>query len=521
MAVSSSSSAPPQSLLRYSPAMTAILIVVACGTSVADIDLWGHLRFGLDTLARGSLIARDPYAYSIRGLPWIRHEWLSEIILAWMYAKLGVVGLKLVRFVCAAAMVIFLAGAVAETGARIQIQLAVLIAAAIALSPEMEFRPQLFTYAMLAAVMWLLAREIFHPPAPLWIAIPMLALWSNLHGGFVTGLAALGIFTALAGVADLRAGRGFRRGIRLSAVTTLAAAATLVTPYGIGTWIAVLRTLSHPPMINEIVEWAPLPAAMIAIWHMPGLALLFDVVVVVLFASFAIAIGAAPRGEDFPLVAIATVMIVAAISALRNVPLGIIGCAAPLTRHLGLALGAISETEPSAADARARVRSSPLTEAVLATLALLLAFKIGVFSRQMDMEFTFPTGAVAFLRQHQLSGNILCKFSWDDYVLYHCSPDSHVFLDTRYEMIYPDRIALEYEDFYHDRPDAARILASYPHDYVMLDPAAPANALMASSKGWKLIYRDNQALLYARATSPAAASPEVPVLAVAPPSRFP
>jgi hypothetical protein len=513
--------APAPSLLRYSPAMIAILIVVACGTSIADVDLWGHLRFGLDTLARGSLAMRDPYAYSIRGLPWISHEWLSEIILAWMYTKLGVAGIKLVRFACAAAMIICLAGAVAETGARIGLQFAVLVVAAIALSPEMQFRPQAFTYAMLAAVMWLLARENFRPPAPLWVTIPMLALWSNLHGGFVTGLAALGIYALCATVADLRAGRGFKHGARLFAITIAATAASLATPYGIGTWTSVLRTLSHPPMMNEIVEWKPLPGAMLAIWHMPGLSLLFDIIVLILFAGFVIALAVAPRGGDFPLVAIAVVMIAAAVSALRNVPLGIIGCAVPLTRHLALALGMPPGAEPRTSQVWPSARIGRLSESILAILAVFLAFQIGVFSSTMKVDFTFPTGAVAFLLQHHLSGNILAKYSWDDYVLFHCSPESHVFLDTRYEMVYPDRIAREYEDFYHDRFDARRVLDAYPHDYVMLDPAAPAIALMSANPRWKLIYADDQALLYARAHSRAAALPGVPFQAAAPHSRFP
>jgi hypothetical protein len=519
--MSTSRAAPVQSLLRYSPAMIAILIVVACGTSTADIDLWGHLRFGMDTLNRGSLAMSDPYAYSIRGLPWISHEWLSEIILAWIYAKLGVVGIKLVRFACAAAMVICLAGAVAETGARIELQFAVLVLAAIALSPEMQFRPQVFTYAMLAAVTWLLACENFRPPAPLWITIPMLALWSNLHGGFVTGLAALGIYALCVSVADLRAGRGFNRGGRLFAITIAATVATLATPYGVGTWTSVLRTLSHPPMMNEIVEWKPLPAAMLAIWHMPGLSLLFDIIVVIFFAGFAIALIIAPRGKDFPLVAIAVVMIAAAVSALRNVPLGVIGCTVPLTRHLALALRQPTDAEQRVAEAWPPARASRLTEAILAILAVFLAFQMGIFSSTMNVDFTFPTGAVAFLRQHRLSGNVLAKFSWDDYVLYHCSPQSHVFLDTRYEMVYPDKIAHDYEDFYHNRFDAKRVLNAYPHDYVMLDPAAPAIALMSSEPGWKLIYADDQALLYARARSPASALPGIPFQAAAPRSRFP
>jgi len=508
------------SLLRYSPAMVAILIVAACSTSTADIDLWGHLRFGSDVLARGHLLMRDPYAYSIPRLPWISHEWLSEIILAWMYAKLGVVGLKLVRFACAAAMVICLAGAVGETSAAIEIQLAVLILAVIALIPEMQFRPQAFTYAMLSAVMWLIARDNFGRRAALWIAIPMFALWCNLHGGFVIGLAALGIYSAWTALAGLRERHGLGPSLKLAAITGAAAAATLLTPYRLGAWLSVLRTLSHPAMINEIVEWKPLPLAMVAIWRMPGFSFVFDCVIAILFAALAASVLIAPRGGDSGLLAIAAVMIAAAVSAFRNLPLAVIGSVTPLARHLALASGMLRRGAPVAA-AGDLPRASILTESVLAILAAVLAIWSGVFSPAMAVDFTFPAGAVAFMQRHGLGGNILCRFAWDDYVLYHRLPEGRVFLDTRYEMIYPDRIAREYEDFYNNRADAVRVLDAYPHDFVMLDPGAAANRLMSSRGDWMLIYRDQDSLLYARAGSTAAQIPGIPVIGTAPAPSFP
>ena len=68
--------------------------------------------------------------------------------------------------------------------------------------------------------------------------IPMLALWANLHGGFIMGIAALGAYAAVSGLQDVIAGRGYNRAIRLAAITGTATLATLVTPYGLGTWYA-------------------------------------------------------------------------------------------------------------------------------------------------------------------------------------------------------------------------------------------------------------------------------------------
>src|SRR5688572_26835224 len=47
----------------------------------ADVDLWGHLRFGLDILETRSLHSVDPYSFT-SDRPWLNHEWLAEVVIA-------------------------------------------------------------------------------------------------------------------------------------------------------------------------------------------------------------------------------------------------------------------------------------------------------------------------------------------------------------------------------------------------------------------------------------------------------
>ena len=77
------------SLLRYSPALVLLLIVVADSAQIPDSDLWGHLRFGQAVLASGHVISRDTYSYSAAGGVWRNHEWLSEVAMAAMFDRLG------------------------------------------------------------------------------------------------------------------------------------------------------------------------------------------------------------------------------------------------------------------------------------------------------------------------------------------------------------------------------------------------------------------------------------------------
>jgi hypothetical protein len=192
----SSPPAPALNLFRYAPALVLLLIVLADAHQLTDPDLWGHVRFGQATLAAGHLTNRDPYSYSAFGLPWFNHEWLTELLMGWLYNSFGVAGLKLWKFACTAATIVLLADALAATGASASLQMNLLLIAALAIMPQMQFRPQLFSFTLMAAIIALLARHTYRGRAPLWLAIPIMTLWANLHGGFIMGLAALFIYAA-------------------------------------------------------------------------------------------------------------------------------------------------------------------------------------------------------------------------------------------------------------------------------------------------------------------------------------
>jgi hypothetical protein len=61
--------------------------------TIADPDLWGHIRFGQDILRNGSVVQSDIYSYRTHGRHWINHEWLSEVIFAGLYNRSGPAGL--------------------------------------------------------------------------------------------------------------------------------------------------------------------------------------------------------------------------------------------------------------------------------------------------------------------------------------------------------------------------------------------------------------------------------------------
>src|SRR3954454_15284796 len=71
-------------------------VVLACGVAlslnVADPDLWGHVQYGRDALAHG-LPTTTTYSYIAEGYPWVNHEIVAEIAMAYGANWFGATGL--------------------------------------------------------------------------------------------------------------------------------------------------------------------------------------------------------------------------------------------------------------------------------------------------------------------------------------------------------------------------------------------------------------------------------------------
>ncbi|MGH7913696.1 MAG: hypothetical protein ACREPW_03460, partial [Candidatus Binataceae bacterium] len=501
----------------YSPALVVFIIAIADAGRWADPDLWGHIRFGQLALTLGHAPVRNPYSYSAPGSLWRDPEWLAEALLAISYDTFGIVGLKLMKFGCTAVTVLLMALAAAETRASVRIQLAVLTVAGLALIPMMQFRPQLFTFMLLSGLMVLLARDSFRPPsASIWLAIPIFALWANTHGGVAAGLAALALYAGVRGLEDLLRGRGLRGSIRLSAVTLACAAATLINPYGFGNWLTVERAIRNPMTRAIISEWQPLLFNITQQWHeSPGTAVNYAMVIALPLA-LAVCFVIRPRGGDLPLVAVAALMAFGAWLSVRNMALAVIVTVAPLCRHASLVLENRRFNDPASVEPR-----GAFNEILVGALALLIVLESGLFSRTLTVQFGIPKGAVDFMQAHELRGNLLCDFSWGDYLIWRMAPSSKVFIDGRYDFAYPMSVIRDYFDFKFDGPRAAAVLDAYPHDYVLMTPASPVRELMERRLDWKLIYSDSDASLFARADSPAAHLEGVPIRGRVQPQAFP
>ena len=136
-------------------------IALATADNFAEPDLWIHMLTGQTTLRTGHIPRFDTYSYAAANMPWHNHEWLSQVALAFFYAHLGVFGLKLLKLLCSIILIVAMAIGISASGASGRVQRLTLILSAVAISTQMQFRPQLFTFMVISVVMMSLALEVY------------------------------------------------------------------------------------------------------------------------------------------------------------------------------------------------------------------------------------------------------------------------------------------------------------------------------------------------------------------------
>ena len=128
------------------------------------------------------------------------HDWpnalaFSEVVFYGLDSALGERGL-LVAQVAAVAMAFGVLGVlVRRTGATDAAAAIVLVVVAVgALGAIAVVRVQLFSLVLFPVLLALLHREAREPSRAIWLLVPLVALWSSLHGAVLAGLAVAGSY---------------------------------------------------------------------------------------------------------------------------------------------------------------------------------------------------------------------------------------------------------------------------------------------------------------------------------------
>ncbi|MDE3089833.1 MAG: hypothetical protein KGJ80_10685, partial [Chloroflexota bacterium] len=174
---------------------TAILLIglfTMAVRGIADADFWWHLRTGQLIVETGAVPHVDVFSFTKAGQPWVAHEWLSEVFIYTLY-RLGSFPLLIITF--AALIALAFAFVYVRCDGKPYVAAFTVLLAALATAPLWDVRPQMIT--MLVASIFLFGLDTFHRKQDwrgIWLLVPLMVLWVNLHSGYVLGLGIIAIY---------------------------------------------------------------------------------------------------------------------------------------------------------------------------------------------------------------------------------------------------------------------------------------------------------------------------------------
>jgi hypothetical protein len=458
---------------RFGTLGASALLFALASITIADPDLWGHLRFGGDILASRRIPLVDPYSFT-QDRPWINHEWLSESAMAAAYGLGGVTGLTILKgtLVFSTLLVVWRSLARSAVPVRLAVTGFVILGAGSVLAP---MRPQLFSmlcFAMLARTL-----SIASARTRLWLPV-LFALWANLHGGWIVGLGVTAAW-ALAAVVARRTDA-----IVWMLVAATSAAATLLTPYGVALWRFLWETVGFT---RDITEWQPLLSQPVMNWLPVAVAVAASIVLL------------SHRGvlRRLEIGATLALLAVCAIRVSRIGPIVVVCAAILLAPEMARRWPMRS---PIALDQAVDRRAA----AGLGVAGIAAALAVASYSLTQiavpAAPWTPPLAAAQ--RLAGASGRLVTFFDWGEYAIWHFGPRLRVSMDGRRETIYSDRRLAEHDAIVSGTAEGLAALAEWQAEYVWLPASATTTKAWLAGHGYRLDYEDADSFVAVRSDLP-------------------
>jgi hypothetical protein len=464
-------------------------------------DLWGHLAYGRLIVTERAIPSIEPFMPLSRGVRFVDFSWLSQVL---GYAAFRWEGIAAIQSLYAASITLslgLLAYGIARRTQSIWPELAALGACTwLEWQQFLIVRPQLAGLACFVLLFVSLAQK--RPGNERWFLVPLvLALWTNLHGSFLIGLALVLTFAVGRGVDVLRRTATWRAvgldgTFRTYAILFVPAAlAVLLNPYGWSIFRAVWETARNPNLA-DLVEWRPLTIEM-----RQGQAA--AVIALALIVFYRLTPRRVSSSEWLLLVGLGAASLHSSRMIVWWAPVAsyylAIHGAAIRNRYRGSVrrseVGGRRRTSPAWAFAAVLVICGA---AVSSPLGIVLLHH-GRADPERSLSPQTPLAATEYLNAHPPRGQIFNTYEWGDYLIWAGPKGLRVFVASHAHLV-PADVWQDYMRVITLKSGWQQILDRYRVGVAVLDPDQQGDLVDAlrDSPAWSIADEDERSVIFVR-----------------------
>ena len=481
-----------------------LFLIVGGKDLLGDADTAWHIGIGRYILETGTVPDTGIFSYTAANMPWMAHEWLTELIFAVIHKFAGLNGIVLLAALAIAYTHSTFYGFLLFRGVNTVLALILTIALIITTSVHWLARPHIIS--MLFTLVWYMALENYRLRGARQIyLLPVLTiLWVNLHGGFMAGLLLIAVYWSGC-LAEFLFSRDEKEKadqkkhlIVYGKVGLLAVAAALVNPHGYKAILFPFRIMGQKLNVGRINEWlspnfhdfVPYEYMLLALIIVLGFSIVkfgfIEAGLVILWTH--LSLYSVRYGPIFGI-------IVTPILAVRLESL--IKTGSERGNRLLKSIYGLSERLQ-------RISGSLKGHAVpilVIFFVILITLRGGRLLGMPLLAYDFdkknvPVEAVEFAERSGIQGRLFNTYHFGGYLIYKGFPKDGVFVDGRADMY--NEILKNYFDVVDLKPEWKDILARFDIDWILITANSPLSVLLLETDQWSLVYADKVSNIFVR-----------------------
>lgn len=511
----------------------AILMLAAVfGIPLLTGDLFTALASGRDSMA-WEWNSPDTWAFSTGNSTWVNQNWGASVLLYLAEQYFGGTGLLAVKFTLLALCLLFLILAMLER--KIPPVIALFVAAAVTggLNVYTVLRPNLFTLMFLCLELWLLERT-FSRPRTVWLVVPVIAVWANIHGGFIFGLGLLCLFCGCIMIPEIikNPGHAWKKQWHFpAAILAGFLLAGLANPFGFTNLTFPFRMM-HAGVWHTVRDWLPVCETNQLSFFMSGIIAFFITGgIIFILSGIRLACHFFCKNSKIPWREIMETGEWKLILFEAGTAIGTGIMAVCSNRFIAIALPVLAI--PLACQLKwvfdfTRLRR--ILPAVLQGCLLLFCIVITrdnllnyhpanpllntgpgtLFERMHYVNKNYNSKLIQFINSNHITGNVFNPWLWEGFLRWNC-PQLKVFIGGRAQQVYSEEAFHWYQYLTGNKvpsmanADPVQLLRAIKADILITSHSDASSDLIytALSTGcWIIIYADERDLLFANTSRP-------------------
>ncbi|MEW6570589.1 MAG: hypothetical protein AB1390_05385 [Nitrospirota bacterium] len=523
------------------------LVFAVFNAKIWDPDFWWHLKTGEYIYQTKSLPEKDPFAFTSLPKDPINPEskrikfiltqyWVAQVLFYAVYKVFNFQGIIYMRAAILTLLMLLLYAGIRRERVGFLTSFLLLAPAVLIFYNFTGERPQLFSFLFSFLTVYLLEGyrkatlerdntsmgrkeqgiSVLRSEIRYILPIPVLMiLWANMHGGFILGIAIIAGYMCAENVKYFLKKTGPALPLRslkyLIVFGFLSIFSSLINPNGYNV-IPLLIEINKSLYMKTIVE-AKSPLVFLQFGYYTQELFTFLFLLIFTFLLFLINVKKLDITDIMLFVAFAAM----SLSAARVIPFFTPISILMIARYGGKTLGSLSQKQwfvfldkmikkPFSGKKSSRWN---ILVPVLLSIFIVIVLNNNNFFHEGVRKGRYPDGAVRFLKENKISGNMFNPYLWGGYLIWALYPDYKVFIDGRgliEEIYFQSNKILEASSFsFAGMPEWKAILDAYDINFIVtfsvadftgkLVPLIPA---LYNDPAWYLIYMDDNSVIFIR-----------------------